>query len=60
MSRRALAVLALIVAVSSLAACADAVTAPQQPALAPSAPRQRAIEPTTCRGGFVLSDGRCG
>ena len=57
MPRRLIAALALVVA-SSLAACAESVTAPSQP-LAPSSPRHNTVEPSTCRGGFVLSEGRC-
>jgi len=58
MSRRALAVLALVVC-SSLAACADSVTAPSQPTLAPAAPQHDAISRTSCKGGYILSEGRC-
>jgi len=58
MSRCLLAALALVVA-SSLTACADSVTAPAQPTLAPSAPRHDILDPSTCRGGFILSEGRC-
>ena len=57
MSRRALAVFALV-ACSSLTACADAVTAPPQRTLAPSAPRHDAISGSSCKGGYILSEGR--
>jgi len=59
MSRRAFALIALVVVPASLTACAESVTAPQQPVLAPSTPRQDASVPSTCKGGFILSDGRC-
>lgn len=58
MSRRVLAVVALVVA-SPFIACAESVTAPQRPTPAPAAPRQDAAAPNTCKGGFILSDGRC-
>ena len=59
MSRRALAVTALVLASSSLAACAESVTAPQQPTLAPSTLRPGVVEPSNCTGGYILSEGRC-
>ena len=58
MSRRALAALALVVC-SSLTACADSVTAPPQPTLAPAAPQHDAISRGSCKGGYILSEGRC-
>ena len=57
MSRLALVVLALVVC-SSLTACADSVTAPQ-PTLAPSAPQHDAMSRSSCKGGYILSEGRC-
>lgn len=60
MSRRALVVLALVVVSASLTACSESVTAPQQPTLAPSVPRATgASETSRCKGGYVLSEGRC-
>lgn len=59
MSRRLIVALALIVASSSLTACANSVTAPQQPILAPSTHLHDAFDPSTCRGGYILSEGRC-
>ena len=59
MSRRALAVLAALAVCSSLTACADSVTAPPQQTLAPSAPRHDAINRSSCKGGYILSEGRC-
>ena len=59
MSRRALAVLALVMMSASLAGCADAVTAPPQPTLAPATPRPDLIEGSSCPGGYILSEGRC-
>ena len=59
MSRRVLAVLALVLA-SAFIACAEPVTAPQRPTLEPSAPHQSGGVPSTCKGGFILSEGRCG
>ena len=57
MSRRALAVMALVLASTFFAGCADSVTAPPQPTLAPPAPQ---LQAGTCKGGYVLSEGRCG
>ena len=59
MSRRVLAVIALVVASSSLTACADSVTAPRQPTLAPSTSRESELAPSACKGGYILSEGRC-
>lgn len=59
MSRRLLAVIALAVASSSLTACAESVTAPTQPALSPSTPRLDTFDPSTCKGGWNSSEGRC-
>ncbi len=59
MSRRALAVIAVVVASSSLAACSESVTAPQQPTLAPSTPRQDTFDPGMCKGVWNNSTGRC-
>jgi hypothetical protein len=59
MSCRVLALFALVVGSSSLTACAEHVTAPQQPTLAPSTPRQDAFDPSSCKSGFILSEGRC-
>jgi len=58
MSRRALAVLALVVC-SSLTACADSVTAPRPATLAPSAAQHDAMSRSSCKGGYILSEGRC-
>ena len=58
MSRRALALLALVVC-SSLTACADSVTAPPQPTLASVAPQHDAVNRSSCKGGYILSEGRC-
>ena len=58
MSRRVLAVIALVVASSSLTACADSVTAPRQPTLVPSTSGS-VLAPSTCKGGYILSEGRC-
>jgi hypothetical protein len=58
MSRLALAVLALVVC-SSLTACADSVTAPSQRTLTPPAPQHDAVNKSSCRGGYILSEGRC-
>jgi hypothetical protein len=49
----------VIVVASSLTACAESVTAPSQPSLAPSGPRHDTFDPSVCRGGYILSDGRC-
>ena len=60
MSHRRVLVLALVAVSSSLAACAEPLTAPAAP---PSAARTVASpgggELTTCRGGWVSSSGRC-
>ena len=60
MSRRRILVITLIAASSSLAACANSVTAPAEPML--TANTLKAVDgkaPTTCRGGWVSSAGRC-
>lgn len=60
MRRRTIAALALVLASSSFSACADAVTAPARPTIAPTAaPTLDAGDLTTCRGGWVSSAGRC-
>jgi hypothetical protein len=59
MSRRLFATFALVVATSWLAACAESITAPQPPTFAPSTPRLDTLDPSTCRGGFIMSEGRC-
>jgi hypothetical protein len=59
MSRPLCAALALVLASSSLTACAESVTAPQSPTLAPSAPRLDAFDPGTCNCGWNSSTGRC-
>lgn len=60
MSRPALVVFALVVVSASLTGCSESVTAPPQPTLAPSVPRATgASEPSRCKGGYVLSEGRC-
>jgi hypothetical protein len=60
MSRRVLVVFALVAVSASLTGCSESVTAPQQPTLAPSAPRSTdGLEPGHCKGGYVLSEGRC-
>jgi len=59
MSRRVLAVVALVVASSSLTACADSVTAPREPTLAPSTSHESVVTSSTCKGGYILSEGRC-
>jgi ABC-type oligopeptide transport system substrate-binding subunit len=58
MSCRLLVALVLVVA-SSLTACGESVTAPSQPPLAPSSPRYDSFDPGVCRGGYILSEGRC-
>ena len=57
MPRRLLAALALVVASSTLTGCAESVTAPQL--RAPTTPRHDSFDPSTCRGGYILSEGRC-
>ena len=60
MSRRRILVITLIVASSSLAACADSVTAPGAPM--PTANTLKLVDekaPAACRGGWVSSAGRC-
>jgi hypothetical protein len=59
MSRRVLAVIALVVVCSSLTACADSITAPRQPALASSTSQRDAISRSSCKSGYILSEGRC-
>ncbi len=59
MSRRVLAVIALVVVSSSLTACADSVTAPRQSPLVPSTSRESELAPSSCKGGYILSEGRC-
>jgi hypothetical protein len=58
MSRRILAALALV-ASSTFAACAEPVTAPRQPLVAPSTPRQQAIDASSCKSGWISTEGRC-
>ena len=61
MSRRTLALLALTVIVSSLTACADTVTGPGRNSMTPSAaPTYNATHSSSCKGGWVSSEGRCG
>ena len=60
MSRRFLAALALFAVISSLSACADQVTAPRQQLPTPSAPRREAFDASTCKSGWISTDGRCG
>jgi len=59
MSRRALVVFALVIVSASLTGCAESVTAPRQPTLAPSTPRPDLTGRATCNGGYILSEGRC-
>jgi hypothetical protein len=60
MSRRTIALLALALVSPSLVGCADAVTAPARPTIAPAAaPTLETGDLTTCRGGWVSSTGRC-
>ena len=59
MSRRTLAVVALVVASTSFTACAESVTAPRQPTITPSAPKADVQEQSPCKGGYILSEGRC-
>jgi len=59
MSRRALAVIALVLAPMSFTGCTESVTAPPQPTLAPSAPQPDALVRSRCKGGYILSEGRC-
>ena len=59
MSRRALAVFALVIVSASLTGCAESVTAPRQPTLAPTAPQHDAVNRGSCKGGYILSEGRC-
>jgi ABC-type oligopeptide transport system substrate-binding subunit len=58
MSSRLFAALVFVVA-SLLTACAESVTAPERPPLAPSSPRHDSFDPSVCRGGVILSEGRC-
>jgi hypothetical protein len=61
MSRRMLALLALVVTVSSMTACADSLTAPERRSMTPSAtPIYDAMRSGSCKGGWVSSTGRCG
>jgi hypothetical protein len=60
MSRRSLAVLVLVAVSASLAGCSESVTAPRDPTLTPSAPRPDQIQASHCKGGYILSEGRCG
>jgi hypothetical protein len=46
--------LAAIIALSTLAACADVPTAPRQRQIAPSKPAA-----DVCVGGYSLADGKC-
>jgi hypothetical protein len=59
MSRRTLAALALV-ASSAFAACAEPITAPRQPLVAPSAPRHDALVASACKSGWISTEGRCG
>jgi hypothetical protein len=59
MPRRLFAALALVAATSSLSACAEQVTAPRQPLLAPSTPRHEVFDPSTCKSGWISTEGRC-
>ena len=60
MSRRTLAVMALALAASSLAACSDSITAPVRKSLTPSAePDYGPAHSSLCKGGWVSSTGRC-
>ena len=60
MSCRTIAALAFALLSSSLVGCADGVTAPARPTIAPAAaPTLEAGDLTTCRGGWVSSTGRC-
>ena len=60
MFRRRIVVLALVAASSSLAACADRVTAPVRPTLsARTLVSPGGADLSTCRGGWVSSTGRC-
>lgn len=60
MSRRFFAVLALVAAISSLSGCAEQVTAPRQQRLTPSTPRDEVFDASTCKSGWISTDGRCG
>jgi hypothetical protein len=59
MSRRALVVFAAVVVFASLTGCSESVTAPRQPTLAPSAPQPDLAAQSRCKGGYILSEGRC-
>jgi hypothetical protein len=59
MFHRVLAALALVTATALLSACAEPVTAPRQPLLAPSTPPHEAIDPSICKSGWISTDGRC-
>ena len=59
MSRRPLVLFALVIVSASLAGCAESVTAPSQPTLAPATPQPDLVEPSGCKGGYILSEGRC-
>lgn len=60
MSHRRIVALALVAALSSLAACADSITAPGPGAItARSVSSLEGAALTTCRGGWVSSAGRC-
>ena len=59
MSRRSILVLAAVAASAALAGCADPVTAPNRPTLAPRAASAPGASVAACRGGWVSSTGRC-
>ena len=60
MSRRPLAVMAIVLASTSFTGCTESVTAPQRSTLAPTAPHLDALAGSRCKGGYILSEGRCG
>lgn len=60
MTRRTIAVVVATCATLALAACAEPSTAPQRSQLAPvGASAKTVLDPSLCRGGYNLSEGRC-
>ena len=60
MTRRTIAVAVATFATLALAACAEPSTAPQRSQLAPAgASSTTVLDPSLCRGGYNLSEGRC-
>jgi ABC-type oligopeptide transport system substrate-binding subunit len=60
MTRRTIAVAVATLGTFALAACADPSTAPQRSQLAPVGGSSKTVlDPSLCRGGYNLSEGRC-